>query len=55
MIVRALISFTQDAVDIEASLQASGAMDVGVFGSRGKLGDNSAEDLVDQLVEVLSI
>lgn len=45
----------QDAVDIEASLQHDGALDIGVFGNRAKLGDNGAEDLVRMMVDILSV
>lgn len=44
----------QDAVDIEASVQ-EGAIDIGVFGSQGKLGECGAEDLVRMLVKILRI
>ncbi|KAJ0119826.1 hypothetical protein J7T55_014031 [Diaporthe amygdali] len=44
-----------DAVDIEVSMQDNGAMDIGVFGSFGKLGEHGAEDLEGMLVDVLSI
>ncbi|KAI7781044.1 hypothetical protein LA080_015278 [Diaporthe eres] len=43
-----------DAVDIEASIQDKGAMDIGVFGARGKLGEHGAEDLVRMIVGMLS-
>ncbi|PSR82681.1 non-ribosomal peptide synthetase, partial [Coniella lustricola] len=42
-----------DAVDVEAALQPDGAMDIGVFGSHGKLGDNGAATLIDLITEVL--
>ncbi|KAI3397297.1 hypothetical protein diail_11029 [Diaporthe ilicicola] len=42
-----------DAVDIEVSMQAKGAMDIGVFGSHGKLGEHGAEDLVRMIVDKL--
>lgn len=45
----------QDAVDIEVSMQNQGAMDIGVFGSFGKLGEHGAEDLEGMLVEMLSM
>lgn len=45
----------QDAVDIEASTQDKGAMDIGVFGDQGKLGEGGAEDLVRMVVNFLSI
>ncbi|KAF3761419.1 hypothetical protein M406DRAFT_108748 [Cryphonectria parasitica EP155] len=45
-----------DAVDVEASLQVGGAMDIGIFGSRGKLGNNNgAGSLVDLIVENLRV
>lgn len=47
--------FQQDAVDIEVSIQDTGAMDVGVFGSRGKLGEKGAEELVKMLVDALTV
>lgn len=45
----------QDAVDIEASVQDKGAMDIGVFGGQGKLGERGAEDVVRMMVDILSI
>ncbi|ROV92105.1 hypothetical protein VSDG_07548 [Cytospora chrysosperma] len=44
-----------DAVDIEASIRDGGAMDIGVFGPHGKLGEKGAEDLVRMLVDVLRV
>lgn len=44
----------QDAIDIEASMQDKGAMDIGVFGAQGKLGERGAEDLVGMIVGMLS-
>lgn len=44
----------QDAVDIEASIHDKGAMDIGVFGAQGKLGEHGAEDLVGMIVGTLS-
>lgn len=49
-----ILTAWQDAVDIEASLQRNGALDIGVFGSRDRLGDDGAEDLIQKLVGVLS-
>lgn len=45
----------QDAVDIEASIQDKGAMDIGVFGGQRKLGEHGAEDMVRMIVDILSI
>lgn len=45
----------QDAVDIEASLKAGGALDIGIFGSGKRLGDQGAQELVRSIVDVLSI
>lgn len=44
----------QDAVDIEASIHDKIAMDIGLFGTQGKLGERGAEDLVGLIVEILS-
>lgn len=44
-----------DAVDIEVSIQDGGALDIGVFGPHGKLGEKGAEDLVRMLVDVLRV
>lgn len=44
----------QDAVDIEASIQDNIAMNIGVFGTQGKLGERGAEDLVGIIVDTLS-
>lgn len=43
----------QDAVDVEASLQGDGAMDIGVFGSRTRLGEKG-RDLIQMIVDKLS-
>lgn len=45
----------QDAVDIEASIQDNGAMDIGVFSGQGKLGESGAEELVRMLVDIFSM
>lgn len=42
-------------MDIEASLKAGGALDIGVFGPGERLGDHCAQDLVRSIVGVLSI
>ncbi|KKY33077.1 putative non-ribosomal peptide synthetase [Diaporthe ampelina] len=44
-----------DAVDIEASMQEKGVMDIGVFGSHGRLGERGADDLVRMIVDMLSL
>lgn len=45
----------QDAVDVEVSIQDQGAMDIGVFGPQGKLGEKGAEGLVRMLVDILRV
>lgn len=45
----------QDAVDIEASLEENGGMDIGVFGGHERLGEHGAEDLVRMIVDWLSM
>jgi len=45
----------QEAVDIEASLEDKGGLDIGVFGGQGRLGEHGAEDLVQMIVDMLSI
>lgn len=45
----------QDAVDIEASIQDKGAMDIGVFGGQEKLGERGAEEVARMVVDILSI
>ncbi|KUI59087.1 Hydroxamate-type ferrichrome siderophore peptide synthetase [Cytospora mali] len=44
-----------DAVDVEVSIQDGGAMDIGVFGSHGKVGEKGGEGLVRMLVDVLRL
>lgn len=45
----------QEAVDIEASLEENGGMDIGVFGGHGRLGAHGAEELMRMIVDLLSI
>lgn len=45
----------QDVVDIEVSIQAKDAMNIGVFGSHGRLGEHGAEDVVRMIVDVLNM
>ncbi|KUI69306.1 Hydroxamate-type ferrichrome siderophore peptide synthetase [Cytospora mali] len=44
-----------DAVDVEVSIQDGGAMDIGVFGSHGKVDEKGGEGLVRMLVDVLRL
>ncbi|KAJ4393823.1 hypothetical protein N0V93_003038 [Gnomoniopsis smithogilvyi] len=44
-----------DAIDVEASLKAGGALDIGVFGSGARLGVDGAQDLVQSIVDVLRV
>lgn len=46
-----LTSYCQDAIDVEASLQHDGAMDIGVFGSRARLEDG--RDWIQMIVDIL--
>lgn len=54
-----LLTGSQDAVDIEASIQSNGAMDIGVFGSRSRLGgsgqeaENRGGDMMKRIVDGL--
>lgn len=54
LIERIYANVIQDAVDVEVSVNRSGAMDIGVFGSENKLGKDGCQKLIDGLVEVLS-